>query len=197
MKIEPTRNVLFLFIAGILLSCAPSPSKVPLDLAWANAKPGLDMYNNRLGILPLRSYPADRGTIISIIIGKELKDTGIEITETAEMIRILEEQNITPQSVTKVSDYQMIGRVCNVDYLLVGQAVVTIYSEKFVRTGVVLVDFLQTTAEIVDTTTGEVVLSAGVQRPPKEKRHQSDITDIIGEALAAAIKKELTRYSQP
>jgi curli biogenesis system outer membrane secretion channel CsgG len=192
MKIETNRNVLFLLIAGILLSCAPSQGH--LDLARATSKPGLDMYNARLGILPLRSYPADIGSVISVIIGKELRDTGIEITETAEMIRILREQNISPRTVTKGSDYQMIGRVCNVDYLLVGKAVVSTYSKKLVRTGVVSVDFLQTTAEIVDTTTGEVVLSAGVQRPPKKKWHQSDI---IGQALATAIKKELTKYSQP
>lgn len=192
MKIETNRNVLFLLIASILLSCAPS--KGHLDLARATSKPGLDMYNARLGILPLRSYPADIGSVISVIIGNGLRDTGIEITETAEMIRILREQNITPRTVTKGSDYQMIGRLCNVDYLLVGKAVVSTYSKKLVRTGVVSVDFLETTAEIVDTTTGEVVLSAGVQRPPKKKWHQSDI---IGEALAAAIKKELTKHSQP
>ncbi len=192
MKIETNRNVLFLLIASILLSCAPS--KGHLDLARATSKPGLDMYNARLGILPLRSYPADIGSVISVIIGNGLRDTGIEITETAEMIRILREQNITPRTVTKGSDYQMIGRVCNVDYLLVGKAVVSTYSKKLVRTGVVSVDFLETTAEIVDTTTGEVVLSAIVQRPPKKKWHQSDI---IGEALAAAIKKELTKYNQP
>jgi curli biogenesis system outer membrane secretion channel CsgG len=152
------------------------------------------MYNARLGILPLRSYPAHIGSVISVVIGNELKDTGIEITETAEMIRMLREQNISPRTVTKGSDYQMIGMVCNLDYLLVGQAVVTTYSKTFVRTGVASVDFLETTAQMVDTTTGEVVLSAIVQRPPKKKWHQSDI---IGQALAAAIKKELTKYSQP
>jgi hypothetical protein len=192
MKIETNRNVLFLLIASILMSCAPS--KGYLDLAWANAKPGLDMYNARLGILPLRSYPESLGSVISVIIGKELRDTGIEITETVEMVRMLREQNITPRTATKGADYQMIGMVCNVDYLLVGKAVVSTYSKKLVRTGVVSVDFLHTTAQIVDTTTGEVVLSAGVPRPPKEKWHQADI---IGEALAAAIKKELTRHSQP
>jgi hypothetical protein len=192
MKIEAPGHVLFLFIASILLSCAPS--KGYLDLARAHAQPGLDMYNARLGILPLRSYPADIGSVISVIIGKELRDTGIEITETVEMVSILREQNITPRTVTKGSDYQMIGRVCNVDYLLVGQAVVSTYRKKLVRTGLVSVDFLETTAQIVDTTTGEVVLSAVVQRPPKKKWHQSDI---IGKALAAAIKKELTKYSQP
>jgi curli biogenesis system outer membrane secretion channel CsgG len=152
------------------------------------------MYNARLGILPLRSYPADIGSVISVIIGKELRDTGIEITETAEMVSILREQNIAPQTVTKASDYRMVGRVCNVDYLIVGQAVVSTYRKRLVRTGLVSVDFLQTNAQIVDTTTGEVVLSAGVQRPPKKKWHQSDI---IGEALASAIKKELAKYSQP
>lgn len=192
MKIEDLGNVLFLFIAGILLSCAPS--KGYLDLAQANAKPGLDMYNARLGILPLRSYPAHIGSVISVIIGKELRETGIEITETAEMIRILKEQNITPRTVTKGSDYQMIGMLCNVDYLLVGQVVVTTYSETFVRTSAASVNFKRTTAQMVDTTTGEVVLSAIVHQPPKEKWHQSDI---IGKALAAAIKKELTKYSQP
>ena len=192
MKIEARGHILFLFIAGILLSCAPS--KGYLDLAQAHAKPGLDMSNSRLGILPLRSYPADIGSVISVIIGKELRDTGIEITETAEMIRILREQNITPRTATKGSDYQMIGRVCNVDYLLVGNVVVTTYVKEYVRTGLVSVDFVRTTAQIVDTTTGEVVLSAIVQRPPKEKWHQSDI---IGQALAAAIKKELIKHSQP
>jgi len=188
MKIEAPGHVLLLFIAGIILSCAPS--KGYLDLAWANAKPGLDMSNARLGILPLRSYPESIGSVIGVIIGKELRDIGIEITETAEMVRILREQNITPRTVTKGSDYQIIGRVCNVDYLLVGNVIVSTYSKKLVRTGVVSVNFLQTNAQIIETTTGEVVLSAGVQRPPKEKWHQSDI---IAEALAAAIKKEIDK----
>jgi hypothetical protein len=192
MKIAVPGHVLLLFIAGIILSCAPS--KEYLDLAQANAKPSLDMYNARLGILPLRSYPAHIGSVISVIIGKELRETGIEITETAEMISILREHNIPPQTVTKASDYRMVARVCNVDYLLVGNVIVSTYSEKFVRTSATSVNFLQTTAQIVDTATGEVVLSAIVQRPPKKKWHQSDI---IGQALAAAIKKELTRHSQP
>jgi hypothetical protein len=192
MKIEAPRHVLFLFIFGILLSCAPS--KGHLDLARATSKPGLDMSNARLGILPLRSYPADIGSVISVIIGNELKDTGIEITETAEMIRILREQNIAPQTITTASDYRMVGWVCNVDYLLVGTAVVTILRKEFLRTSPDLVDFQETTAQMVDTTTGEVVLTAVVQRPPKKKWPQSDI---IGKALAAAIKKELTRYDQP
>lgn len=192
MKIEAPRYVLFLLIVGILLSCAPS--KGYLDLGWANAKPDLDMSSARLGILPLRSYPADIGSVISVIIGNELRDTGIEITETAAMVRMLREENIAPLTVTKGSDFQKIGYVCNVDYLLVGEAVIRTYSEKFARTSAVSAYFLQTTAQIVDTTTGEVVLSAGVQEPPKKKWHQSDI---IGEALAAAIKKELARQSQP
>lgn len=192
MKTESTRNVPFLLIVVILLSCASG--KGYLDLARASSKPGLDLHSSRLGILPLRSYPADIGSIISVIIGNELKNTGIEITETAEMIKILNEQNIAPQTVAKASDYRMVGRVCGVDYLLVGQAVVSTYSKKLVRTGLVSVDFLQTTAQIVDATTGEVVLSASVERPSKEKWHRGDI---IGEALAAAIKKEIKFHNQP
>jgi hypothetical protein len=192
MKTEAARHVFFLLIVGILVSCAPS--KGYLDLAWANAKPGLDMYSARLGILPLRSYPESIGSVISVTIGNELRGVGIEITEAAAMVRMLREQNISPLTATDSSDYQMIGGLCNVDYLLVGQVVVTIYSKTYVRTGVASVDFVRTTAQIVDTTTGEVVLSAGVQRPPKEKWHQSDI---IGEALATAIKEELIKYKRP
>lgn len=192
MKIERARNVLFLLIVSALLSCATG--KGHLDLARASSKPGLDLQNSRLGILPLRSYPADIGSVISVVIGNELKDTGIEITETAEMIRILKEQNIIPRSVTQSSDYRMIGRVCQVDYLLVGKAVITTLSKKFVRTGVAAADFQETTAEIVDTKSGEVVLRATVERPPKDKWHSAEI---IGEALAAAIKKELAKYKQP
>jgi hypothetical protein len=192
MKIERARNVLFLLIVSALLSCATG--KGHLDLARASSKPGLDLQNSRLGILPLRSYPADIGSVISVVIGNELKDTGIEITETAEMIRILKEQNIIPRSVTQSSDYRMIGRVCQVDYLLVGKAVITTLSKKFVRTGVAAADFQETTAEIVDTKSGEVVLRATVERPPKDKWHSAEI---IGEALAAAIKKELKVFKQP
>lgn len=192
MKTEYTRNVLFLLIVVILLSCASG--KGYLDLARASSKPSLDLHSSRLGILPLRSYPADIGSVISDIIGNELKNTGIEITETAEMIKILNEQNIAPQTVAKASDYRMVGRVCGVDYLLVGQAVVSTYTKTLVRTGLVSVAFLQTTAQIVDATTGEVVLSASVERPSKEKWHRADI---IGEALAAAIKKELKLHNQP
>ncbi|UCG19858.1 MAG: hypothetical protein JSU80_08890 [Deltaproteobacteria bacterium] len=192
MNIERARNVLFLLIVSALLSCASG--KGHLDLARASSKPGLDLQNSRFGILPLRSYPADIGSVISVVIGNELKDTGIEITETAEMIRILKEQNITPRSMTQSSDYRMIGKVCHVDYILVGKAIITTLSEKFVRTGVAVADFQETTAEIVDTTSGEVVLRATVERPPKRKWHNAEI---IGEALAAAIKKELKGFKQP
>ncbi len=192
MKSESIRNVLFLLIVSVLLSC--TTGKAHLDLAKVSSKPGLDMYNARLGVLPLSSYPADIGRVISITIGKELKDAGIKVTETAEMIRILKGQNITPQSVTQSSDYQMIGRLCDVNYVLVGKAVITLLSKTFVRTGVAPADFQETTAEIVDTTSGEVVLRAIVERPPKEKWQRADI---IGEALAAAIKKELKLYNQP
>ena len=186
MKSETNRNILFLLIAAILFGCAPG--KGYLELAKATSKPGLNMYNARLGILPLRSYPGDLGNVISITIGNELKNTGVEIVDTAEMISLLNAQNITPRSVTHSSDYQMIGRVCDVDYLLAGEAVIRIRSKKFVRTGVFPADFQETTAEIVDTRSGEVVLRASVERPPKEKWNRADI---IGEALAAAIKKEL------
>jgi hypothetical protein len=192
MKTGTTRNILFLLVVGVLFSCAPGNGH--LGLAKATSNPGLDMYKARLGILPLRSYPADIGNVISVTIGNELKDTGIEIIDTAKMIRLLEAQNITPGSVTQSSDYRMIGRVCDVDYLLVGKAVITILSKEFVRTGVALADFQETTAEIVDTTSGEVVLRASVERPPKEKWNRADI---IAEALAIAIKKELKLYKQP
>ena len=192
MKIERTRNILFVLIGVILFSCASGKGR--LDLASVTAKSGLDIHNSRLGILPLRSYPADIGNAISVTIGNELKDTGIEIVETADIISLLKAQNIAPRSVTHSSDYQEIGRVCDVDYLLVGEAIITILSKKFVRTGLVSVDFLQTTAQIVDATTGEVVLSASVERPSKEKWQRADI---IGEALAAAIKKELKLHNQP
>ena len=192
MKSETNRNIPFLLIAAILFGCAPG--KGYLELAKATSKPGLNMYNARLGILPLRSYPGDLGNVISITIGNELKDTGVEIVDTAEMISLLNAQNITPRSVTHSSDYQEIGRVCDVDYLLVGEAVITILSKKFVRTGIAPADFQETTAEIVDTTSGGVVLRTSVERPPKEKWNRADI---IGDALAAAIKKELKQYKQP
>lgn len=192
MKSETSRKVLYLLIASVLLSCASG--KGHLDLASVTAKPGLDMRNSRLGILPLRSYPADIGSSISVAIGNELKNTGFEITEPAEMIRILKERNITPQSVTQSSDYRMVGKVCNVDYILAGKAVVTILSKEFVNFGVAPPDFQETIAEIIDTSNGDVVLRAIVEGSPKEKLHRADI---IGRALADAIKKELKKYNQP
>jgi len=188
MKTKIHASSLFWVVVCILISCASS--KTHFDLASATSKPGINMYNARLGIMPLDSYPTYFGRTISQIIGKHLKNTQIEVTETAELNKILQDHNIDFREVTRNSDYRMIGEVCNIDYLLIGVVVVSTLSKQFVRPGgIVFVDFKKTNLQIIDTITGKVVLSANVERPRQKKWHRADI---IGEALAEAVRKELT-----
>lgn len=193
MKIKAPVSLLFFIVAGILISCASTKSH--LDLAKVNSKPGLRIHDARLGIMPLQCYPADIGNIISDTIGNHLKYTGIEVTERADLARILVEKGISFKGATENSEYCRIGEICNVDYLLVGKVVVSTLHKQFIRPGrVVFTEFIEATVQIVNVATGEVVLSASIERPQRKRWHQPVI---IGEALAAGIKKELTRDKQP
>lgn len=188
MKTETPRGIFLLIVAAMLISCAST--KTHLDLAKASSKPGLNMHGARLGIMPLQCYAADIGDMISDTIANNLIGTDIEVIERTYLAKILEEQGFDLAGAKEKLDYSRIGEICNVDYLLVGTVSTLTYSKRFVREkGVVLNNVIVgANVRIVSVATGEVIASADIKRTRRDKWHRPII---VGQALAAAITKEL------
>lgn len=185
MKTEAFRDLLLLIVAAILISCAST--KAHLDLAEATSKAGLNMHGVRLGIMPMQCYAADTGNIISDTIANNFIGTDIEVIERTYLAKIFEEQGFDLTVAKENLDYSRIGEICNLDYLLVGTVSTVTYSERFVRERAV--NYVTgATVRIVSLATGEVVASANIKRTRRDKWHQPII---VGQALAAAITKEL------
>lgn len=188
MKTEAPRGILLLIAAAIFISCAST--KAHFDLAQATSKAGLNMHGARLGIMPLQCYAADVGNIISDTIANNLLGADIEVIERTRLAKTLEEHKSDLADAKGDLGYSRIGDLCNVDYLLVGMVSTLTYSKQFVREkGVVLNNVIVgASVRILSVATGEVVARANIKRTRRDKWHQPVI---VGQALAAAITKEL------
>lgn len=78
----------------------------------------------RLAILPFRSerHDPDSGDMVMTAVMNKLLETGeYEISERAELRKLLEEQDIQESDLADVSTARRIGKLANVDAVLIGQ----------------------------------------------------------------------------
>lgn len=166
---------------SLLSSC------VPITKSYSKPNlPNLNIEGRRLGILPFYCEAASIGNTVSDSIGANLLDTGFIVIERTYLTNILEEQGLVLSGATETVDYGKIGKLSNVDYLLVG-TVTAEQREKYSRFGGGrYIDVLDATARIVNVATGEIILHVTWIRGRKILPGVK-----IGEYLAAGIKKEL------
>jgi curli biogenesis system outer membrane secretion channel CsgG len=137
-----------------------------------------------LGILPLDASVEEVGCSISDSIAANLMQLDLRIIERTFLKNILEEQGLSLSGATGNPNYNEIGKIANVDYLLVGTAVTI---KKRINQ---LAYTISVSARIVNVSTGETVISCNYAIA--EERVMI-YPSLIGEEIAKALITEFKK----
>jgi hypothetical protein len=141
-------------------------------LVKSYSKPDIKLEGKSLGIMPFSSNIPEVGKVVSDTIGAYLLDSGFKIVDRARIGRILQEEGISYLE-TDFPDYNRIGKLAEVNFLLVGN-----------------VAFSSATVRLLDTATGETLIVT-VFRPSRITDSASAVD--MGQYLGKSIGKELRR----
>ncbi len=188
-------------LIGMLGSCATSDptmegfswtEKKYIKLCPPKTKRNHTILRNRLGITPLYCDIPSIGILVADTVGTSLLDSEFEVVERTYLANILQEQGLSLSGATgRELDYAKVGKISNVDYLLVGTVGAT--DRSYVSRGFGNIggragsytEYSGASVRIVDVTTGGVIVSiicqAGDWKSPTR----------IGEAIGTSIKKAL------
>ncbi|MBA7701938.1 hypothetical protein ES703_110686 [subsurface metagenome] len=176
------KSTILLVAINLLISCA-TPTETFV-------KPNLIVEGRRLGITPCHCETASVGNIVSDTIGANLFDTGFIIIERTYLSKILEEQGLNLSRGPESIDYQSIGKLSTVDYLLVGSVAArekaSFFAYGYMAGGSRRIKIFSATIRIIDVNTGEVLAITTFQKPQGE-----DSAVNVGKSLAQAIKMKL------
>jgi curli biogenesis system outer membrane secretion channel CsgG len=138
--------------------------------------------------LPFYSTVPETGAIISDTIGNNLMGLGVNIIERTYLNSLLQEQGFSISDKTENIDFTKIGKIINVNYLLLGTVEVSErpYSRGFgaFRKSGTFSYIPSVSARIVNVSTGEVLISCSYSVPKKLWSQPVK----IGENIATAIK---------
>ena len=165
MKVKRYFSV-FLYIAVLFLFCSCS------HFVETYSKPELQIERGRLGIMPFSSNIPEVGKVVSDTIGAKLLASGFKIVDRTHLGKILQEQGVSYLEVD-YPDYNKIGEMAEVDFLLVGN-----------------VAFSSATVRLVESSTGEALIIT-VFRPNKLTDRASAVE--MGEYIAKSMTKELIK----
>jgi len=161
------RYILALFLTTVLFflpSCG--------HYVKSYSKPGIHLEGKSLGIMPFSSNIPEVGNVVSDTIGGNLLESGFKVVDRTHIGKILQEEGISYLEID-FPDYNKIGNLAEVKFLLVGN-----------------VAFSSATVRLVDTATGETLIIA-VFRPNRITDSASAVD--VGQYLAESIGEELTR----
>ncbi len=143
-----------ILIAGFLLSFSGCTS-----VKTTGKIKKFDMEEISVAVLPFYISNAKWGTEFADAVAFHLRDTGkFRIVERQQLSAIIKEQSISQSGMISDKDRLSIGRIHGVQYLIMGRGTAFTVSTKDKKKADKLVDTF--TLNMVDTETGEVVLSA-------------------------------------
>lgn len=157
-----------------------------------SSKPDLKLGpHSSLGVFPFYSSHPEAGTAISDAIGANLLSLKIRVIERTYLKTVLGEHGLSLSGATEKIEYGKIGKIANVDYLLIGNAFtadrITSGGWKYNRSQTGYVCITSVTARIVDVYTGEVLASCNYTVPKNKWAWPSLIGEDIAKALLAEI----------
>jgi curli biogenesis system outer membrane secretion channel CsgG len=147
------------------------------------SKPGTTLRGARIGVLPFDCSLPDIGNTVSDTLGANLLGSECTIIERTYLLRILEENGLSMTEIGGNPDYKEIGKISNVEYLLVGSVTADIRRKALFISAA--------TAKIVDVATGEVVVTATAAARGRGSEYINPV--MMGEALAKGIMKEIAK----
>jgi len=173
-------SLAFLVFVSLLPSCASQKKNVHFEFTEVHSKPGLNIKKGKLGIIGFDCVVPSFGNEVSDVVGTYLINSQFTVVEREYLAQILQEHELSADGSKESINYKQIGKLSSLDYLLVGD--VSVRSPRWRRvTGA--------TARLLDLRAGELLVSV-VYTPP---RKGWAAPNYMGEALAEAIKREVTK----
>jgi curli biogenesis system outer membrane secretion channel CsgG len=164
-EMKMKRYALVLLLTVILFSLCSCG-----HLVKSYSKPDIQLDGKSVGIMPFSSNIPEVGKVVSDTIGANLLESGFKIVDRTHIGKILQEEGISYLEID-FPDYNKIGNLAEVNFLLVGN-----------------VAFSSATVRLVDTATGETLIVA-VFRPSRITGSASAVD--MGLYLAKSIGKEI------
>jgi len=133
-----------LFIFGLICGCGSTPVKVVFD------SPKQIRNVNKVAVFPFVCNRSETGKIIADALAENLKDSRFSVIEKDRLQNLLENHRLTLDSVSE-NPKSAVGKLKEVDAVITGSASVRAFRG--------YVDYVaDTTARMIDMTTGEVLL---------------------------------------
>lgn len=169
-------------IALILVISCVQPASIK-----SFSKPDCQIQGKSLGVLPFYCVDTGYGLTVSDSVGNNFIASGFRVIERSYSTKIIQEQGLSTSGLTESVDIQKIGKICNVDFLLVGNVDIekVNYTSGFRSRNYTLTRGV--TARIVNVASGEVIVS--VTYSPKEPDILMPVK--VGDEIAVAIKNVL------
>ena len=165
--------------AGLSLGCASSEASKYLHHVQSHSVEALILRGGELGVLPFDCTDESIGEVISKATAEHLAPLRFKIVDSPVLSQRLEKLNVDLAELAKNKDYDRLGPLTNVDYLLVGEVRIHSPGTK---------EILSATARILDPVGGNTVIEAKLV-PPQGTWEMS----FLGEILAEAIKNEVMK----
>lgn len=186
-------------VLALLVTCAPRPDEwrrvVTVQTTASQFRVG------KLGILPFRCNNSVVGNMVADSAAANLLDAPLVVIERTYLVEILQEQELSLTGLTETTDYRRIGRLADVDFLLIGTVGIQegIAYRGFGKFGSAdYYSFISNaSARIVSVETGQVLVSCSYQIPrgAGSKKHWTQPV-VVGKTIAQALKEALEKKRQ-
>jgi curli biogenesis system outer membrane secretion channel CsgG len=187
------RQHLLLLVVMLIVACAPSPGKWQKVVKVTTISKEFRV--QRLGILPFRCSDSSVGDLVADSVAANLLDSDLIVVERTFLTAIVQEQGLSLTGLTETTDYSKIGHLADVDFLVFGSVGVLEFKSAAGWMGITKAKSFSyidsASARIVDVSTGQVVISCSYRLPGGAGNSDWLDPNVVGEALAGAIKDAL------
>ncbi len=180
MRAKAWACAVLIFGVGLSLGCASSEATKYLNHVQSHSVEALILTGGELGVLPFDCTDESIGEVISKATAENLSSPlRFKIVDSRVLSQRLEKLDVDFAELAKNNDYDRLGPLTSVDYLLVGEVKIHSPGTK---------EILSATARILDPVGGNTVIEAKLV-PPQGTWEMS----FLGEILAEAIKNEVMK----
>lgn len=189
------RQHLLLLVVMLVVACAPRTGKWQKVVKVKTTSKEFRV--QKLGILPFRSSDSSVGDLVADSVAANLLDGDFIVVERTYLSAIVQEQGLSITGLTETTDYSKIGHLADVDFLVVGSVGVLELKSVGGWGGFFKASSFSyinnASARVVDVYTGQVVISCFYTLPGGAGNDDWLDPNVVGEALAGAIKDTLEK----
>jgi hypothetical protein len=179
----------------LLATCAPRPSQWQKVIEVKTTQ--REFRVEKLGILSFRCTDPSFGDLVADSVAANLLDSNFMVIERTYLVDIVGEQGLSLTGLTEGNDYRKMGQLVDVDFFVVGTVgLIKGYrpSGEFSRGG--SYSYISSaSARVINVHTGQVVITCVYTLPGGPGNDIWNNPNVVGGALAEAIKHSLKKSS--